>query len=68
MTELHVSSIPMMGLIQEACEALVTNITVRLPHEFNTVKRAELIEKRSKAIAMVEHIRNVLKTNEKDSR
>lgn len=67
MTELRITSVPMMELLQEACEALVISKTVLLPHECNVKTRAEIIEKRREAIKMGEHIRDLIKNNNSDS-
>jgi len=66
MKSIQISSVPLMELLQEACEALVINQTVLLPHECNTTKRDDIIAKRQKAIEMAEHLREVIKANETD--
>lgn len=67
MKTLQISSVPMLELAQEAHEALVTQLTSRLPMTYNAKERAKMIAKRQKATDMVNHIISVINENKSDA-
>ena len=65
MTELHISSLPLISLTQEAYEHMVSQLHVSLAFEYNVQKRAALLAKMDKAQEMIEHLITIQK-NQKD--
>jgi len=61
MTELKVASIPMLNMLQKACETLVVDNMINLPHTYNVSDRTALLTETQQANEMVEHIRNMLR-------
>lgn len=60
MKDLHVSAIPILNMLQKACEVLVVSNTTTLDHTYNVDDRRALIKENDHATEMIDHIRNLL--------
>jgi len=60
MKTLTVTSVPLLGMLQKACEVLVVNNQTELAHTYNTDDRQQLIKENMQANEMIDHIRNML--------
>lgn len=67
MKTLKISSVPMLELTQEAYEHMVTTLTNLLHHEHNIKTRSLIIDRRQKAMEMVNHIIELIKENKSDA-
>jgi len=63
MDHFHTESLPMMSLLQKACEILVVHNHIELNTEFNVVRRKELLKEADQADELVKHFQEVLKNN-----
>jgi hypothetical protein len=66
MKDLHVSSLPLLGVLQKACETLVIHNHVMMVTKYNVVKRTALSNESAMATTLVEHIRDVIANNQPD--
>lgn len=62
-----ISSIPLQGLILEACETLVVDLHIHLLFINNAVHRKETKNKIAKLDALIPILAEILKNNESDS-
>lgn len=66
MTELHVSSLPILNMLQEACERLVMVNHILAASERHAPDRSKLLQTAEQAKEMVDHLRNVIANNNVD--
>lgn len=64
MNHFHTESLPMINMLQKACEILVVHNHVELATEFNIERRKELLKEANDAEELVKHFQEVLKNNE----
>lgn len=66
MKDLHISSLPMLNVLQEACEIFVIHNHVEMAIEYNAQTRNELRSKADMAANLVEQLRNIIANNNAD--
>lgn len=66
MTDLHVSSIPMLNVLQKACETLVIHNHVMMAIESNVDARALLHAEANMAGTLVDHLIHIIANNKSD--
>ena len=67
MKSLQISSIPMMELVQKACEVLVVDNLINLPHTYNTADRKLLLLENQQAHELINHLRDMIAESKKDT-
>jgi len=67
MKMLQISSVPLLTLLQKACEVLVVDNLINLPHTFNCTDRRVLLDENLKANELIDHIIELIKENQSDS-
>ncbi len=63
MKTLQISSVPMMELLQKACEGLVIHNTSLRRREKNPKRREKLLAETNEAVKMEEHLRRLIREN-----
>ena len=67
MKTLQISSVPLMELIQKACEVLVVDNLINLPHTYNTAEHTKLMNEIKQATELIDHIRGLIIENQSDA-
>lgn len=64
MTEFRISSIPMLHVIQKACEVLVVHNSCILNSEHDLNQRSELTNEMELAEYLINNLREIIKNND----
>ncbi len=66
MTELHISSLPIINMLQKACEVLVVDNHINLQFTYDLQTRKQMLTETQQANEMIDHLRELIKNNQAD--